>query len=134
MKLFFSTIAVFFFCLGCQNTTVSKPDKLIEKDKMIDILYDMSLLEAVKTQNINGGLSTKAAFEFIKKKYKVDSIQFSQNNRYYAGNAEEYKEMIEEVKERLKSENSKVDQKLGTTTSPISNGISTQNTTTPVVY
>lgn len=134
MKTVFSITIVFFFCFGCQNSTLTKPDKLIEKDKMVDIFYDLSLLEAVKTQSINGGLSTKSAYDFIQKKYKVDSMQFSQNNRYYAGDAEEYKKMIEKVKERLKTESLKIDQKIGTTPNSVSNGVSTSNSATPVVY
>ena len=36
---------------GCNSNSVEKPKNLIEKDKMVAILYDISLLEAIKTQN-----------------------------------------------------------------------------------
>lgn len=68
---------------------------------MIDILYDLSLLEAIKSQNINGGISNESANEYLYKKYKIDSIQLVQNNKYYAADVEEYKKMFEEVKSRL---------------------------------
>lgn len=99
------------FCLllsiiSCQST-VEKPEKLIEKDKMIDIMYDLSLLEAIKSQNINGGISNESANEYLYKKYKIDSIQLVQNNKYYATDVEEYKKMFEEVKSRLVNETQK---------------------------
>ncbi len=80
---------------------MEKPEKLIEKDKMVDILYDLSLLEAIKSQNINGGISNESANDYLYKKYKIDSIQLVQNNKYYAADVEEYKKMFEEVKSRL---------------------------------
>ncbi|MEG2102830.1 MAG: DUF4296 domain-containing protein, partial [Flavobacterium sp.] len=39
--------------------------------------------------------------KFILKKYKVDSLQFAQNNMYYAADYENYKEMFDEVGKRL---------------------------------
>lgn len=78
---------------------------------MIDILYDISLLEAIKSQNINGGISTKNANDFLFKKYKIDSIQLEKSNKYYASDIEEYKIMYLEVKKRLEEETKKGDGK-----------------------
>lgn len=103
--LVFGLITLFFSC----NSSVEKPKNLIGKDKMIDILYDISLLEAIKSQNINGGITSKAASEYIYKKYKIDSMQFVNSNKYYASNIEEYKKMFEEVKERLTKETLKTE-------------------------
>ncbi|MFN3753074.1 DUF4296 domain-containing protein [Flavobacterium sp.] len=89
------------------NDAVEKPKNLIAKDKMIDILYDISLLEAIKSQNINGGISNKNANAYLYKKYKIDSIQFAQSNKYYAADVEEYKKMFEEVKSRLEEQTKK---------------------------
>lgn len=90
------------------NDTIDKPNNLIEKDKMVDILYDISLLEAIKSQNINGGISNKNANAYLYKKYKIDSIQFAQSNKYYAADVEEYKKMFEEVKTRLEEQVKKI--------------------------
>lgn len=127
-----SVFVVLFCLLSCNNTGISKPDKLIEKDKMIDVLYDISLLESIKTQNINGGLSTKSSNEYIFKKYSIDSIQFSNSNKYYASDVDEYKKIFDEVKERLKKESDKIDKKMGVT--PASNGVNTQDNSKPTVY
>src|SRR6476661_3627340 len=95
-------IVILFCCalaiLGCNSNSVEKPKNLIPKDKMIDILYDMSLLEAIKNQNINGGVTSQAANKYVYEKYKIDSVQFVTSSKYYAANIEEYKKMVEKVK------------------------------------
>ena len=91
----------FFSC----NNTIEKPKNLIEKDKMTKILYDLSLLDAMKNQYIEGGISNQKANDYIYKKYKIDSIQLVQSNKYYASDIEEYKKMLEEVKSILDKEN-----------------------------
>lgn len=99
-------ICLLFSFISC-NDTIEKPKNLIEKDKMIDILYDLSLLEAIKTQNVSGGINNKNANEYIYKKYKVDSIQLAASNKYYAVDVDEYKKMFAEVKSRLQKETQK---------------------------
>jgi hypothetical protein len=99
-------MGLLFVFVGC-NTAVEKPKKLIERDKMIDILYDISLMEAVKSQNINGGISSQKANEFLFKKYQIDSLQWEENNKYYASDIEEYKKMYQEVKIRIEQETTK---------------------------
>ena len=101
-----------FAVLACNSTTVDKPDNLIEKDKMISILYDISVLEAVKTQSINGGISSKTSAEYIYKKYKIDSLQLVKSTKYYASNIEEYKKMVDEVKDKLAIETKKIETRM----------------------
>jgi hypothetical protein len=120
--------------LGCNNNSVEKPKNLIGKDKMVDILYDISLLEAIKSQNINGGITTKMGNDYIYKKYKIDSVQYSKSNKYYASDIEEYKKMFEKVKEKLNAETLKIDTELkkkGQTVPPNTN--STLNSDIPQV-
>lgn len=102
--LFCSTLLV----VSCDKSAAEKPKNLIEKDKMIDILYDISLLEAIKSQNINGGITSKAGSDYIYKKYKIDSLQFVKSNKFYASDIEEYKKMFEKVKEKLTKETNKI--------------------------
>lgn len=120
--------------MSCNSNSVEKPDNLIDKDKMTDILYDMSLLEAIKTQNINGGITPKTANKYIYKKYKIDSIQFAKSNKYYASDIEEYKKMFEKIKDRLNAEIEKNDAEMKKTGQPVTpNPTSTQNSDTPQV-
>lgn len=96
------------FVFACQNSAVEKPDNLIEKDKMQDILFDISLIEAMKTQNLTGGISRKESNEYIYKKYKIDSVQLTNSNKYYASDVAEYRKMFEKIKGRLEEENTKL--------------------------
>jgi hypothetical protein len=97
--------------LACQKTGVEKPDNLIDRDKMITILYDISMLEAVKTQNIGGQLSSVDINTFIFKKYKIDSLQLVKSNKYYASDIADYKKMHQKVKDKLEEEIKKVEEK-----------------------
>lgn len=99
MKKIFIFLAFTFLFLSCQET-IEKPDKLIEKPVMVDIIYDLSLLEAIKTNNnlLMQNLNVEA---FIYKKYKIDSLQLVQNSRYYASDVANYKKMYEEVAKRI---------------------------------
>ncbi|MGL2962356.1 DUF4296 domain-containing protein [Flavobacterium sp. RSB2_4_14] len=112
MRKILILLCLLFSLLSCDNNAIKKPKKLIEKDKMISILYDLSLVEAIKNQNINGGFSSKSANEYIYKKYKIDSIQLVESNKYYASDVDEYKKMFEVVKARLNNETLKIDAKL----------------------
>lgn len=98
-------VTAFFY--SCEQHIIDKPDHLIPQEKMVDILYDLSLLSAVKgvdvealrKRNINPS-------EFLYKKYHIDSTKFTQSALYYASsNPEEYAKMFEEVKKRLENQN-----------------------------
>ena len=102
MKNFVVIVLVLFLSVSCKKELVKQPAKLIAKDKMIDIMYDLSLLEAMKYQHPVSADSVETdPTKFILKKYKVDSLQFSQSNQYYAADYEEYKNMFDEIGKRL---------------------------------
>lgn len=131
--IFMKKITLFFailFVFGCQKSAVEKPSNLIEKDKMVDVLYDISLLEAVKTQNVNGGISQKEINDYIFKKYKVDSLQLVKSNKYYASDIADYKKMYQKVKDKLEEENKKLEVKTGKN----NDSKDTKNSDTPTVY
>jgi hypothetical protein len=102
MKNLIIVILVLFLSVSCKKDLVKQPKKLIEKEKMIDIMYDLSLLEAMKYQSplLVDSIDTNPV-KFILKKYKVDSLQFAQNNIYYASDYEGYKDMFDEISKRL---------------------------------
>ncbi|QSW87265.1 MULTISPECIES: DUF4296 domain-containing protein [Flavobacterium] len=102
MKNCLVILLVLFLSVSCKKNVVKQPAKLIEKEKMIDIMYDLSLLEAMKYQHQELLDSTETdPTKYILKKYKVDSLQFAQNNKYYAADYENYKDMFDEVGKRL---------------------------------
>ncbi len=87
---------------SCKKEVVKTPENLIKKEEMVNIMYDLSILEAMKIQNPASLDTFKInSNKYIYKKYKIDSVQFAQNNIYYAADYKEYKKMYEEVKARL---------------------------------
>ena len=109
MRKSIAIVCLLFLIIGCNDSVIKKPKNLIEKEKMINVLYDLSLLESMKSQNINGGISNKSASDYIYKKYKIDSLQFAKSNAYYASDYREYKKMYDALSDRLKKEKTAVD-------------------------
>ena len=102
MRNFVLIVLVLFLSVSCKKELVKEPKKLIEKDKMIDIMYDLSLLEAIRYQNpVSLDSLETSPTKFVLQKYKVDSLQFAQSNMYYAADYSNYKEMFDEVGKRL---------------------------------
>ncbi|MFH6956574.1 DUF4296 domain-containing protein [Flavobacterium aquidurense] len=102
MKNCIVIILVLFLSVSCKKELVKQPAKLIEKGKMIDIMYDLSLLDAMRYQNpLSLDSIDTNPVKFILQKYKVDSLQFAQSNMYYATDYETYKEMFDEIGKRI---------------------------------
>lgn len=102
MKKAVSFLAIIMLFFSCKENAVKEPDHLIDRDVMENIIYDLSLLDAIKYSQPNTTENYKVnPKEFIFKKYKVDSTQFAQNNMYYAANFEEYKKMYDNVIKRI---------------------------------
>ncbi len=105
------SIIIGLFWGSCKNEDdFPKPDKLIKKEVMEKILYDLALLQALKSysslQLEKNNLNSKT---YIYQKYKIDSVQFIQNSNYYVSNIEEYKLMFENVAARLKKQKTEND-------------------------
>lgn len=110
MKKILSLLAIVILFVSCKDEVVKKPDRLIGKGKMIDIMYDLSILEASKFQNPDNLYNySNTPSEYIYKKYKVDSIQLAQSNIYYASNYIEYKDMYDQVGKRIDQKKAVVD-------------------------
>lgn len=89
--------------VGCQNVkTPKKPENLIPKDQMVDILEQAYLTNAAR------GVENKAILEkgiyldsLIYQKNNIDSLQFAKSNAYYASNLNQYSEIFRELERRL---------------------------------
>lgn len=88
--------------VSCAEKVVEEPDNLIPKEKMIDILHDLAILNATKT-TIGAKLDESGIdiMEFLYKKYQIDSTQFSESDLYYASLPLEYQAIYTEVETRL---------------------------------
>lgn len=101
----FFAILTFF---GCKEDLVKKPKQLIERSQMVNIMYDLTVLEAIEYQNPavldSNQIRPK---QFIYKKYKIDSLQLAQNNVYYASDYKNYKIMFDQVAKRIEKDKKK---------------------------
>lgn len=110
MKKTISILIVLVVLASCKDEVVKQPNPLIAKEEMVNIMYDLSLLEAIKYQNLNTLEAHKIdPSDYIYKKYKIDSLQFVQNNKYYASNYKEYKDMFDQISKRLEQNKKAVD-------------------------
>lgn len=110
MKKILPFFIVLSILVGCKKELVKTPNHLVEKDKMVNIMYDLSLLEAMKVQSPTLLDSFKLnSNQYIFKKYKIDSLQFAQSNIYYAADYKGYQKMFEQIKARLDKNKSKLD-------------------------
>ena len=108
--LFLLLVSVAF--ASCKKNTVAKPAKLIEQGVMVDIIYDLTILEAVKYENA-ASLEANNIIpkEYIYKKYSIDSLQFAQNNQYYASDIENYKKIYDQVKQKMEKKKASLEPK-----------------------
>ncbi len=106
-KVLFLFLSLFVF--SCSKNPVPKPDNLLDEEVMVDIIFDVSILQAT-----DGSMPYKLTEykigmdQYIFEKYKIDSITYRQNQRYYAADARKYKKIYKKVIERLEQEKTKV--------------------------
>jgi hypothetical protein len=89
---------------GCKKDIVEKPDNLIEEEVLISIICDLAILEASKIQYTGVQYEYPKATEFVKKKYKIDSITFAKSTQYYAADVENYKKIYIKAKEKIEND------------------------------
>ncbi|MEP1488218.1 MAG: DUF4296 domain-containing protein [Algibacter sp.] len=79
-----------------------KPENLISKAKMANILIDLRLIKSVSGNNkkVLDTHYVKAA-QYVYKKYNIDSLQFALSNDYYAFHVADYEEIYTKMKDSL---------------------------------
>lgn len=112
MKKMIFIFAILLFS-GCGDSAIEKPQNLIDEDTMVDIFYDLSLLDAIKSHNPGKLQQAKDPNLYIYKKYRIDSVQFAQSNRYYASDIKTYKKMYQRVGRRLDRNKKALEAKTG---------------------
>ncbi|MBE9575525.1 DUF4296 domain-containing protein [Flavobacterium proteolyticum] len=96
---------VALFVASCSKNPAPTPDNLLDEEVMVDIIFDISILQAA-----DGSMPYKFTEyniemdKYILDKYKIDSVTYRQNQRYYAANARKYKKIYKKVIERLEQE------------------------------
>jgi hypothetical protein len=99
---------------GCQKEIkAEKPEKLIPKEEMTNILYDMFVISSSKGSSIDvlkdNGIQPDA---FVLDKYGIDSLQFKASNDYYAYDIDLYLEILGSIQERLETEKAVLEQEI----------------------
>ena len=109
MKRIITVICLMAF-LSCNEKTIKKPEDLIPRDEMVEIIYDLAIINAAKKTNPNYLIVHDIeAMPFIYKKYGIDSLQFVNSDIYYASIPQEYEAMYKIVEARLAFEKSEYD-------------------------
>ena len=102
MKKFLIFLFILSSCGFINDNENHNSENLISQEKMIDIIYDMSLISVSKGINKrileNNGMKPKS---YILKKYNIDSLQFASSNEYYSQDLEQYLFIYEKVLEKL---------------------------------
>lgn len=84
------------------NTIYKKPENLLSKKVMADILTDMYLAEGARSVQ-NKELERLVDYmPLVYEKYKIDSIQFAESNFYYTTKIDDYEKILKTVDDRLK--------------------------------
>lgn len=98
-------IIILSLVLGCNNSLNQEPippENLISKEKMIDIIYDMTLINVAKGVNKsileNNGIIPE---QYLFNKYSIDSILFAKSNEYYSYDLKTYQTIYDKVKIKL---------------------------------
>lgn len=107
-------VVLYIFCvclISCGEKVVKEPEPLISKEKMADILYDLAILTAAKNTSTVILVKNKIeTMEYLYTKYNIDSIQFVENNLYYASIPADYVAIYAEVDSRLDSVQKKMEE------------------------
>jgi hypothetical protein len=95
-------ILILTISYSCNHAIEKKPKNFLDRETMTNIFYDLALLES--TQGYLPRVLTENKItpsQFIYQKYEIDSIDFVQNNRYYASDVELYKRIYDDVLKKL---------------------------------
>lgn len=105
-------LSLLFLLLSCESKVkYEKPEDLITKEQMIDLLYDIHLANGttgVKNKALENNLNYMS---LVSEKYNIDSTRFAESNLYYISNINEYEDIFKEVEKRLEALKTEFDRK-----------------------
>ena len=105
-KHILSLIILLVAFISCENPIVEKPENLIKKDKMIDIMVDAHLAEAAFNMRHNQdslvmkSSSTDFYYSVLEDHQIPDSV-FEKSFVYYASFPKQFEKMYQDVMNRL---------------------------------
>ncbi|MDO9595199.1 MAG: DUF4296 domain-containing protein [Lutibacter sp.] len=111
-KISFIFLLSVFFMACTSNTIIKKPDNLIPKNQMEDLITDMLIAagaENIKNINLERNVNY---FPLIFEKYGIDSTRFKESNYYYTSQIDDYEKILRKVDVRLKALKEKLDNEI----------------------
>jgi hypothetical protein len=95
---------------SCSEKPVPKPDNLLSKEVMEEIVYDLAVLQAAESHRPQVLTDNKIEVkQFIYKKYNIDSLTYFQNYKYYASDIKAFKKIYKHVNERIENQKNEID-------------------------
>ena len=106
MRIFIFFLMLIVVCLFqfCSSTgSVEKPKNLIDENLMEKVLYEITIMDAMRTFSPKNQVFQKIYGKtFIYLKYGVDSLQLAESNNYYAKFPRVYSRMYSNILVRMK--------------------------------
>lgn len=91
--------------VSCGEEKAEKPKHLLQEDEMVNILYDITLLQAISSYTPKALEDSKIDNRnYIYKKYKTDSLTFAQSNEYYASDLDVYDGIQKKVAAKIEQD------------------------------
>jgi hypothetical protein len=93
---------VIIVLLACKQEKV--PEGIVDKDQMINLMVDMHITDSYLNQVYNRDtmlMQAKTRYQYIFKKFGIDSTKFSRSLNYYSKRPQEFTEMYETVVKEL---------------------------------
>lgn len=111
MIRFFAYIFLFLCCFSCQEIDkTKKPKQVIPEETMVNILADLAIYGAAKSQDRRLIESKNVdVVQFIEKKYQIDTTRLRENISYYVADVDRYKSMQEQVRKILQEKKKEID-------------------------
>ena len=95
-------LCLVFSCNNTPDQNTKSPENLISKEKMVDIIYDMTLINVAKGVNKsileNNGIIPE---QYLFNKHSIDSMLFAKSNEYYSYDLKTYQTIYDNVKTKL---------------------------------
>ncbi|MDD7884546.1 DUF4296 domain-containing protein [Flavivirga sp. 57AJ16] len=103
LKRFTIYLSVILLASACYNMDKpKKPDNLISKEKMVDILIDAKIITSANSVNRkimeDHGVKLNT---YVYTKHDIDSLQFALSNEYYAFHGKDYEAIYTKVNDSL---------------------------------
>ena len=107
------TLIILVIVQSCKDFNNKKPENLISEDKMVEILFDLEIINAARGDNkkiIEEKISD--VNNYLQNKYRIGIDQFENSISYYSSDILKYSTIIQEVEQKLDSTKNLIQKKI----------------------